>query len=180
MMATWEPLLEQLVRTRHRDLIAYAHMLTGSRADAEDLVQEALIATFGRGRSLANAIAAESYVRRVIASRFIDTKRRGKVERRVLRTVGANDIEQGAGPDILVEHASDVARALTALTPRERACVVLRFMEHYSVSETAQALGLAEGSVKRYVADGIAKLNAALGTASDADAAEWSRVEAKG
>lgn len=179
-MAAWEPLLEQLVQTRHRDLLAYAQMLTGSRSDAEDLVQEALIATFGRGRSLPNVVVAETYVRRAIASKFIDSKRRSTVETRVMRKVGNTDVDGSAGPDVLVEHSSDVARALAVLTPRERACVVLRYLEHYSMRDTAAALNLAEGTVKRYVSDGIAKLNAALGTESVATDGDWSRVEVKG
>ena len=59
---------------------------------------------------------------------------------------------------------ADVVRALAALSPRERACVVLRQMEDLSVVETASALGLSEGAVKRYTSDGLARLNAALGS----------------
>ena len=59
---------------------------------------------------------------------------------------------------------ADVQRALQALPPRERACVVLRQVEDMSIRETATALGLSEGAVKRYTADGTARLDAALGT----------------
>ena len=62
---------------------------------------------------------------------------------------------------------ADVVRALAALSPRERACVVLRQMEDLSVVETASALGLSEGAVKRYTSDGLARLNAALGRTAD-------------
>ena len=44
------------------------------------------------------------------------------------------------------------------LTPRERAVVVLRYYADLSETETAAALGLAVGSVKRYAADALAKL----------------------
>jgi DNA-directed RNA polymerase specialized sigma24 family protein len=46
--------------------------------------------------------------------------------------------------------------------------VVLRQMEDLSVVETAAALGLSEGAVKRYTSDGLSRLNAALGSTSDA------------
>lgn len=59
--------------------------------------------------------------------------------------------------------APEVERALAALSPRERACAVLRHMENLSTRETAHLLGLSEGAVKRYVADGVAALAAALG-----------------
>ena len=46
---------------------------------------------------------------------------------------------------------------------------MLRHLDGLSVAETAHALGIAEGSVKRYVADGIGKLNALLGTQEAAE-----------
>lgn len=166
--------------TRHRDLLGYAHMYAGNHADAEDLVQDALIETFGRGRAFPNAIAAESYVRRVIASRYIDAYRRRGAERRALVRIRTGEIDPSAGPDLRVEHASDVAGALAQLAPRERACVMMRYLEHLSVRETADALGLSEGAVKRYVSDAITKLNGLLGTHADAESAEWTTVQVRG
>jgi len=179
-MASWEPLLEELIRARLRDLTAYAHMLTGNRAEAEDLVQDALMATFGRNRSFPNAAAAESYVRRAITSKFIDAKRRSTVERRIFAIVAAHDVDGGASPELLAENATDVGAALAHLTPRERACVVMRYIEHLSVAETADALGLSHGAVKRYVSDAVAKLNGSLGTDVDPDGADWAPVKVKG
>lgn len=169
-MSRWEPMLEELMAQRHRDLVAYARMLTGDTAHAEDLVQDALITTFGRMRTFPSLIAAETYTRRVISSRFIDGTRRRAAERRAVQRAGADETDPAAGPELLTEHKTDVERALDLLTPRERACVVQRYLEHRTVEETATELGIAAGSVKRYVHDGIGKLNAALGTASDADA----------
>ncbi len=48
-------------------------------------------------------------------------------------------------------------RSLT-LPPRERACVVLRYLEDMPVASVAAELGIAVGSVKRYLSDGIARL----------------------
>ena len=53
---------------------------------------------------------------------------------------------------------------LERLSPRERACVVLRYYEDRSVDETAKELGIAPGSVKRYVSDAMAKLREQLAT----------------
>src|SRR5690554_5928571 len=72
MMSRWEPMLDELVAQRYRHLVAYARMLTGETASAEDLVQDALITTFGRFRKFPSLVAAETYTRRVISSRFID------------------------------------------------------------------------------------------------------------
>jgi RNA polymerase sigma factor (sigma-70 family) len=158
-MAEWEAVARELVDARYGVLVGYARLVAGSAADAEDLVQDALIATFGRRRTFDSVPAAEAYVRRAIVSRFLDGARRSSRTKRATLT-DAPVAGHAAG----VELALDLASALQRLTARERACVVLRHLDGLSVAETATALGIADGSVKRYVADGIAKLNAQLGT----------------
>ena len=55
-MAGWEPLLEEVARERYPRLVAYAMLLAGSQAEAEDLVQDAVVSTFsGRARFLTPA-----------------------------------------------------------------------------------------------------------------------------
>jgi RNA polymerase sigma factor (sigma-70 family) len=164
-------MFDELMDSRYRNLVAYASMLTGSRAqaEAEDLVHDALIATFSKNRVFTHVVAAETFVRRVIASRFIDLTRRRTVERAAFSRLGFGRSEVAAGPELLAEHATDVERALAHLTPRERVCVTLRFIDALSVAETAEVLGLAQGSVKRYVSDALSKLNGVLGDVVDVD-----------
>ena len=164
MPGRWQPLLEEVARERHGRLVGYALLLTASRADAEDLVQDALVSVFvGRAR-FATAAEAEAYVRRAIVSRFIDTGRRRTRERRALTQSAGDGQATVPAPDGL---PLDIQRALAGLGPRERACVVLRHVEDLSVRETASLLGLSEGAVKRYTSDGVARMNAALGTTVD-------------
>lgn len=166
-MRRWQRELETLVSSRHHVLLAYAQLLTGQRAAAEDLVQEALVATYSAGRRLPDIEAAEAYVRRAIASRFVDERRRSGRQRRVadeLRKVSDRDVASPEGDVVL---RTDLARALQELSPRERACVVLRYLERLSTAETARALGISEGSVKRYLSDGVARLNGLLRTEVD-------------
>lgn len=59
--------------------------------------------------------------------------------------------------------ADEVRRALGTLSPRQRACVVLRYYEDLTVTEIADELGCAEGTVKRHLADARAKLAMQLG-----------------
>ncbi|MFV0632879.1 RNA polymerase sigma factor [Demequina sp.] len=166
-MAKWEPLLAELIETRRRDLVAYARMLTGSLPDAEDLVQDALVEAFGGRARFTHVAQAEAYTRKVIASRFIDGTRRKATERKALGRLRRPEVDTAAGPDLLAEHRTDVTRALQTLPARERACVVLRYLQHLTIEETAEQLGLSAGSVKRYVHDGVARLNTELGTTAD-------------
>ena len=164
-MARWEPMLEQVAGERYPRLVAYGMLLTGSQADAEDLVQDALVATFSGRARFASAAEAEAYVRRAVASRFVDHGRRRTAERRALVTVGGQraSTSDDVAPSGL---APEVERALGRLSPRVRACVVLRHMDDLSVRETAALLRLSEGAVKRYVSDGVTALSEALGATS--------------
>jgi RNA polymerase sigma-70 factor (ECF subfamily) len=56
-----------------------------------------------------------------------------------------------------------VQEALMALPEEQRAPIVLVDVEGYSVAETAQLLGIAEGTVKSRCARGRAKLAKVLG-----------------
>lgn len=158
-MRRWEPVLEQMVQERYPQLVARAMLLCPSRADAEDVVQEALISTFSGRARFTTMAEAEQYVRRAIVSRFIDgTRRRGR-ERALLDEVGSPPV--AATSDGL---AARLEAALAQLPPRQRACVVLRYLDDVAVHETASLLGLSDGAVKRYTADAVRTLNALLGT----------------
>ena len=142
------------------------------------MVNDALIATFGKRRDLANVAAAEGYVRRAIATTYLDSVRKaGRDKARVLRV--ASDVPLTvAGPEPAAAERSQIDAALAQLSPQERACVVLRVMDQYSTRETATLLGLAEGSVKRYLHDGMGKLSDILAVELHLDEPERVSVQA--
>lgn len=170
------PILAQLCAERYGRLVALASMLLGSRDGAEDLVHEALIAVFSRHRNFPNTNAAEGYVRRAIATRFLDKARRDASERSTLRRHSSRVTETVMDPEPGDPHLESLVRQLP---PRVRACIVLRFLDDLSIADTAAALGLSEGAVKRYVSDGLAALNKALGTSDLAVDGDVVRVEAR-
>lgn len=180
MAGAWERVATELVETRYGALVGYATMLTGSRADAEDVVHDALIAVFGKRRNLANVGAAEGYVRRAIANKFLDRARKGGRERVALRRASSGVDESVPGPEGATADRSAVDQAMALLTPQERACVAMRYMDQLSTREAAAALGISEGSVKRYVYDGSRKLSAAMSIDAPAIDLEWAAVETNG
>ena len=111
--------------------------------------------------------AAEAYVRRAIPSVFIDRLRHR-------RTRDGADGRRARELDEAVwmgdrDAVLDVRAALADLPPRERACTVLRFYDDLTVPQIAAQLGLAEGTVKRYLADASARLAPSWGTARTDD-----------
>lgn len=166
-MAGWEQVLAEVVRTRRSALVGYACLFATDRSEAEDLVQEAIVKVFSRTRSFADVHAAEAYVRSAVRTVFLDRARGRRLwsSRAHLFLAGdARSPEAGAVAGV------DVAAALQALAPRERACVVLRYFDDLAVAQVAGELGISEGAVKRYLSDAVGKMRAVLG--DDVDLAD--------
>lgn len=169
---SWSEDLTALATERRPALVGYAYLLTGDLYRAEDLVQEAILRTYGRPRSGEGLAFAEAYVRRVILNTFLDSYRRDKAWGRVRHLFAAppDDAPSHPAPDVASRTADrlDVQDALTMLPPRERACVVLRFFEDLTVPAIAEHLGISLGAAKRYLSDGVRRLEAVLGPLPDA------------
>ncbi len=166
-MKRWDDHLAALMEQRYPALVAYGTMLTGGDiAAAEDLVQDAIVRTHAHGKGFADPRHAENYVRRAIATTFVDAhRRRARTQKAYARVGEPKDLP---GPESHVTHAADVEQALARLAPRPRACVVLRFYDDLTVPQIADRLKIAEGTVKRYLSDASAVLAATLGTTDDA------------
>lgn len=169
-MSSWSRALDELVRERGAALFGYAYVLTGNAADAEDLVQTALVRTFRTGKATRGLDSTHSYVKHAIASAFIDGHRRSQA--RPQRAPGdVGDVHAFTGVAVSDDHAPavnealDVHRAILLLPPRQRACIVLRYLEDKPVAAIAGDLGLATGTVKRYLSDAVATLR----TSADID-----------
>jgi RNA polymerase sigma factor (sigma-70 family) len=186
-MADWEDELAELARARGRALVGYAYVLCGDQRLAEDLVQDALVKVFARLRRPARTGAGvcpldgdaparrtpgsetnEAYVRRAILTLYLDDYRRRRRWRAVAHL--AADDEHVRGPASGATARADVAAALGRLSPRQRACVVLRYYDDLTVPQVAAELDLAQGTVKRYLADAAATLRDLLAVPDDAPA----------
>lgn len=158
--AEWEGVVTTLVSERGDALTRYAFLLCGSADDAADLVQDALVKTFGRLRNGFSVASAEAYVRRAILNTYLDGGRRRTRFRRIAHLAATPQVDEsplGASADRL-----DLRRQLMRLAPRERSCLVLRYYEDLKVDDIADWLGISPGAVKRYLSDGLTKLAVAL------------------
>jgi RNA polymerase sigma-70 factor (sigma-E family) len=136
-----------------------AFLLTGDRAMAEDLVQEAFVRVVGRFRHLRVPDAFEAYLRRTIVNLHTSQLRRRRLERAYLERQGRAELSI-TNPD--VDAREELWRAVLALPPRQRAAVVLRFYEDLSERETADALGCSPSAAKSLVARAMQTLRARI------------------
>lgn len=184
-MARWDDELGDLIARRGRALTGYAYLLCGDVQQAEDLVQDALVKVFSRLRrpptarpgsvrtvdldaaagGRAEIASVEGYVRSAILTLYLDGYRRRRRWTDVRHLVATDDAVRG--PESAATARADVAAALAGLTPRQRACVVLRYFEDLTVPQIADTLGSAEGTVKRHLHDAMAVMQDALHATDD-------------
>lgn len=156
----WQSVVATLVAERGDSLTRYAWLISGSADDAADLVQDALVKTFGRLRNGFTVSSAEAYVRRAILNTWLDKGRRTTRWRRIAHLTAVTDIQDSSAP--ATDSRLDLSAELAKLTPRERACIVLRYYEDLKVDDIAEWLGISSGAVKRYLSDGLATMAVAL------------------
>jgi RNA polymerase sigma-70 factor (sigma-E family) len=153
----------QFMSARYPALVRTADLLVGDRGRAEDLVQSALYRTLRAWPRLRAPEAAESYTRTTMV-RLAGKWRRRRWTGELPAADPTPGQVTGAGgtvpswrePDATV----DTARALAALTPQQRAVLVLRYFDDLSEARTAEVLGCSVGTVKSRASRALAALRA--------------------
>jgi RNA polymerase sigma factor (sigma-70 family) len=123
-------------------LLRILWVITGSRAEAEDLAQEAFTKVFERWYAVAAMEDPAGYLHRTAMNLFRNHYRRTRVA--LGRAIGVGPQQDVFKP---VEDRDAAARALGALTPRQRAALVLTEVLGYSGEETGQLLGIKASTV---------------------------------
>jgi RNA polymerase sigma-70 factor (sigma-E family) len=140
---------EDYVASRFRPLCRLAYLLTGDWAEAEDLVQEALVRCERRWRVIA-ADDPHAYVRRAVVNGAANWRRRRRAELPLTEGVlPAGDHTASTDARLML------LAALRRLPMEQRQVLVLRFFEQLSEAETALALGVAPGTVKSRTSRGL-------------------------
>ncbi len=143
------------VLARNAALLRMAVMLTGNRADAEDLVQAVLAKTYLAWGKIHDYAALDAYVRRAMVNTHISWWRRRKVEEFPTDELPDQVVADRAGES---DTAEVVRQAIDRLPQRMRAAVMLRYLEDMTEAETAAALGISLGTVKSTVSRAVARL----------------------
>ena len=145
---------------RHVDsLFATAVRLTGSRADADDLCQDAILRAYQRWDRFLPGTNCRAWLTRILVNAFINGYRRRAREKRLFDIASdptreeaffSSDQRRGRAPEggIVPEGLDDeLHAALEALSPEFRAVVVLVDLEEMSYQEAARTLSCPLGTV---------------------------------
>jgi len=144
------------VTERSGALLRVAYLLTGNRADAEDLLQTALAKTYLSWNRIQDKGALDGYVRRVLVNTQTSWWRKRRIDEYATDQLPEQPWEDTRPAEI--ELRSTVWKSLAQLPRRQRAVVVLRYYEDLSEAETAEIMGISIGTVKSTASRALAKL----------------------
>lgn len=162
---------EDFVAAASSRLFTTALVVCGhQRAEAEDLLQSVLERAYRRWARICRDGDPERYVRRMLINASVDRWRRIRRRPELL-------VRSPAGGQVVADQAATVAdrdvllRALATLPVRQRAVIVLRYLEDLSEAQTAAVLGCSAGTVKSQTSRALTRLRDLTAPSAQAPAA---------
>ncbi|WP_099251706.1 RNA polymerase sigma factor SigM [Mycobacterium sp. shizuoka-1] len=148
----------ELFGRHQRRLHRLARSTTRSPEDAEDALQDAMLAAHRGAPSFRHDAAVVSWLHRIVVNACLDRLRRATAQ----PTEPLTDVWAVADRTGEVDTGLIVRRALMRLPAEQRAAVLAVDMHGYSVADAASLLGVAEGTVKSRRARARARLTGLL------------------
>src|SRR5688572_7465388 len=155
--------LERLLMKAQEVAYRFSRTVCGGPADAEDVMQDALLKTFRYVRRIRDPRAFRTWLYRTVRNACLMKRRRRVGEpKRVLsfddvlpsadgHAAALDPVESSRNPEALAVNASlrrRLSKALRALPPEYRVIVFLREMEGFSTKDVARILKMSESNVK--------------------------------
>ena len=151
-----------------------AYQFAGNHHDAEDIAQDVFIKVYRSLDRFRQDAQLTSWIYRIVMNACIDHRRRQspvasapfgeEAEQRMLNTP-----EASPGPEETT-YAGELGEVLEAeiarLPPGQRIVFIMRHHQGLKLAEIADALGLAEGTVKRQLHAAVHRLRHALSAAN--------------
>jgi RNA polymerase sigma-70 factor (ECF subfamily) len=166
-----DPTAFQALVERHRSMVyRLAYQFAGNHYDAEDIAQEVFLKVYRSLDTFRQDAQLTSWLYRIVMNACIDHRRRQspaasapfgeEAERRLLNTP-----EERPGPEDCA-YAGELGQVLEGEIARlpqgQRIVFLMRHHQGLKLSEIADALGLAEGTVKRQLHAAVHRLRRVL------------------
>jgi RNA polymerase sigma-70 factor (ECF subfamily) len=160
-----ERAFEELVRAYQGIAFRAAYLLTGSAADAEEAVQTGFVkawSALGRFRSGAEF---RPWLLRIVANEAHNRRRSAQRRESLALRAAGSDASGGAvpSPEATVlerERTQELLDAVNRLDERDRDVLACRYFLQLSERETAEVLGVRQGTVKSRTARALERLRA--------------------
>ncbi|MHB8320350.1 MAG: SigE family RNA polymerase sigma factor [Acidimicrobiales bacterium] len=142
---------EQIYRDSYPRLVGQLSVVTTSRAEAEEVVQEAFARLWGRWSHVRDYENIEAWVRRVALNVATSRWRRSRRNEQLFDVMPAHD--DPAGSDVVV------LMALRRVPIKQRSALFLHHIVGLSVDEVANEMSTKPGTVKSWLSRGRAELD---------------------
>lgn len=150
-----EDAFHHLIDRHARRLFRIAMSLSSSRADAEDVLQEALIGAFQSVKRFDGRSSVKTWLTSILMRQAAKGWHRSRHSRSNLSIHSSDNKRDGEDASMAVDSCDDdvdrrldLADVLQRLSPPHRQIIVLREIEKMSYDEIAEALGLPRGTVE--------------------------------
>jgi len=164
---------EEIVHRYQQVAFRTAYVITGSAADAEDAAQEGFVKAYRALATFRPGAEPRPWLLRIVANearnRVRSTGRRQALELRLAE--GYRPGGAAPSPEAAAVAAEDRRRLLSmvnALSEEDRMVIASRYFLELSGEETAEALGIPEGTVKSRLSRALARLRERVGEVSRA------------
>ncbi|HWS39288.1 MAG TPA: SigE family RNA polymerase sigma factor [Actinoplanes sp.] len=149
----------EYVTARLPALRRLAYLLTGDGHRADDLVQQTITTLYVKWSRARAADHVDAYVRQMLVRTYVDERRLAWSKVRLLWETP----EPVPITDNGMEERELVRAALSRVSRRQQAVLVLRFYYDLPVDEVATVLGCSPGTVKTQTSRGLAAMRRLLG-----------------
>jgi len=150
---------EEIFRLYQKPLTNYLYRLTGNRARAEDLLQDAFLRLWKAAPTYEPSAKVSTYIFRIAHNLFLnDAARREKT----LESMEAETRSDPASDLNRREIQSAVQKAIEALPEGEREVLLLSEYNGFKYAEIAEILGIPVGTVKSRMFSAVQRLKEAL------------------
>ncbi len=174
--------VEALVRRYQKMVFTTAYQFCGFQLDdAQDAAQEAFLKVFRRIRQFEGRSSFSTWLYRIVVNTCLYEGRRKRRWQKILMPWRFSNKRDGDDPAPLENHpdlsqeadptsilrgrelGKDVAKALEALSDKQRVIFQLKAFQEMSIAEIAEVTGLAEGTVKSHLFRATQALRRRLG-----------------
>jgi RNA polymerase sigma-70 factor (sigma-E family) len=144
------PSFEAFVLDHGPELVAFARRLTMDHHRAEDIVQDVLARVSIAWSRVVRSRDVRAYVFKAVLNDFLSWRRRFSSRERATADPAANRASAAPGVEDAVLLRDELHTALAALSPVQRAVVVLRYHHDLPDAEIARLVGCREVTVRSH------------------------------
>lgn len=153
----------ELVQRHQTAVYRACYRVLGNREDARDASQEAFLRAYRKLDTFQGRSAFKTWMLRLAMNVSLNQRSRRELPRTSIELAESiSDLETPEAELMKSEVAAQLHDALQVVQPNHRAAVVLRDLEGLTYRETAESLGIAEGTAKSWVHRGRGRLKELL------------------